>query len=156
MKKSLILALLISFTAPMAFAEQGTLLLRGEVLEVLSIDVVAEAGATTLDLSASPTNLKVATVEEGSNSKTGYKINMSSAGNGFLKNGTLDSLAYEINYGAFGFITPTTAGTDVKTQLVGGVYGVFTDVNIKYTGKPAVEMTEGIYEDTLTFTISAN
>lgn len=155
MKKIIALTALALTTT--AFANTtGTLLLKGIVAEEVALAVTAEAAATTLDLSASPTNLKVAAVNEKSNSNTGYKIDLRSANGGLLQNGSLDSLAYEISYGGGSFISPTTVDQAVKTQNTAAVYDVDSDVNIRYTGKPAVEMVEGEYSDTLTFTISAN
>lgn len=154
MKTLTTLALIL--TSNLIFADTtGTLLLRGSVAEELAIVVTQESGHDSLDLSASPTNLKVATVNEKSNSNSGYKIQMKSANGGELANGSLDSLAYEISYDGGAFVTPATADQTVKTQSGGAVYDSNSDVNIKYTGKPASSMVEGVYEDTLTFTISA-
>ncbi|MDA9072648.1 fimbrial protein, partial [bacterium] len=136
-------------------ATSGNLLLRGLVTAETAILITPEASAVTLDLSASPTNLKVATSNEKSNSASGYTISVSSVNNGFLANGVVDSLAYELSYGGSGFATPTTAGAIVKTQSLAGVYNVDSDVNIRYTGKANAAMAQGTYEDTLTFTISA-
>lgn len=155
MKKFITLAAL-ALTATAFANNTGTLLLKGVVAEEVSLAVTAETAATTLDLSASPTNLKVAAVNEKSNTNTGYKIELKSVNGGLLKNGSLDSLAYEIAYGGGSFVSPTTVDQAVKTQNVADVYDVDSDVLIRYTGKPAVEMVEGEYSDTLTFTISAN
>jgi archaellin len=155
MKKITTLALVL--LASQTFADTtGTLLLQGEVAEELAIVVTPEAGHDSLDLSASPTDLKVASVNEKSNSNTGYNIQVKSANAGELKNGTLDSLAYEISYDGGSFVSPTVVDQVVKTQSGGAIYDNDSDVDIKYTGKPAASMVEGVYEDTLTFTISAN
>lgn len=145
-----------AMSLPTLASPTGTLLLQGTVAEEVAIVVTAEASATTLDLSASPASLKVATVNEKSNSNTGYKIDLKSANGGLLKNGSLDSLAYQISYNGGAGITPTTTDQTVKTVATAGVYDQDSDVNISYTGKPAAEMVEGDYTDTLTFTISAN
>lgn len=154
MKKITTLALILLTSTALADT-QGTLLLRGSVAEELAIDVTPASGHDSLDLSASPTDLKVATVNEKSNSNSGYKIDMKSANGGSLNNGSLDSLSYEISYNGGAFVSPTTADQTVKTQSGGAVYDNDSDVDIKYTGKPAASMVEGVYEDTLTFTISA-
>jgi hypothetical protein len=60
------------------------LILRGNVPQILSIQVNAEAQATELDLSTSQNDLKVATVQEKSNSSTGYQVSISSANSGAL------------------------------------------------------------------------
>lgn len=113
-------------------ATTGTLLLQGTVAEVVSIVVTPEAAASTLDLSASPAALKVASVNEKSNANTGYKISVKSANNGLLQNGSLDSLAYQISYDGGSAISPTTADQDVKTVATAGVYDDDSDVNISY------------------------
>lgn len=154
--KNLFTAALILASASSMAATTGTLLLTGTVAEEVAILVTPEAAATTLDLSASPTALKVASVNEKSNSNTGYKIAVKSANGGLLENGALDSLAYQISYDGGSAISPTTADQDVKTVSTAGVYDADSDVNISYTGKPAAQMVEGTYSDTLTFTISAN
>ncbi|MCF8057670.1 MAG: fimbrial protein [Bacteriovoracaceae bacterium] len=159
MKKLLIIGLMI-LTANNIFAQAsttGVLTLTGQVDEVFSISVADVSGvADSLDLTASPTNLKVAAVTESTNSSIGYNISMKSAGNGFLKNGTVDSLAYEIKYGASGtFATPSSTDVVVKTATTSGVTVNNSDVFIKYTGKSADQMASGTYTDNLTFTISA-
>ena len=136
-------------------ATTGTLLLQGTVAEELAIVVTAETGHDSLDLSASPTDQKVASVNEVSNSNTGYTISMKSTNGGLLKNGSLDQLAYQLSYGAGSMVSPTTSDQVVKTQSTVGVYNVDSDVDISYTGKPAAQMVEGTYSDTVTFTISA-
>lgn len=156
MMKKIIALTALALTTTAFGNTTGTLLLKGTVAEEVALAVTAETAASTLDLSASPTNLKVASVNEKSNSNTGYKIDLRSANGGLLKNGALDSLGYEISYGGGSFVAPTTVDQTVKTQNTADVYDVDSDVNIRYTGKPAVEMVEGDYTDTLTFTISAN
>lgn len=155
MKKLLATSLLLTSTLSMA-ATTGTLFLQGSVAEVVSITVTAEATATALDLSASPADLKVATVNEQSNANTGYKILMKSTNGGTLNNGSLDSLAYQISYDGGSAVSPTTADQVVKTVATAGVYNTDSDIDISYTGKAAALMVEGSYSDTLTFTISAN
>ena len=136
-------------------ATTGTLLLQGTVAQELAIVVTAEAGASSLDLSASPTGLKVASVNEVSNSNTGYTISAKSANGSLLKNGSLDQLSYQISYDGGSMMTLTTSDQVVKTQSTVGVYDHDSDVDIAYTGKAASQMVEGTYSDTVTFTISA-
>lgn len=155
-KKVALVALASLMITPMSFAaKKGTLLLKGKVAKELALTVTPEAGHDSLDLSASPASLKVATVNELSNSNSGYKIDLKSANGGTLNNGSLDSLAYEVSYDGGAFLSLTTADQGVKSQATAGVYNYDSDVAVKYTGKPAATMVQGTYKDTLTFTISA-
>ena len=63
MLKKIVTAGIILGTLTAHAATTGNLLLSGTVAEELAIVVTAEAGASNLDLSASPTALKVATVK---------------------------------------------------------------------------------------------
>lgn len=155
MLKKIIASGMILGTLTAQAATTGTLLLQGVVAEELAITVTAEAGASALDLSASPTALKVATVNEVSNSNTGYTISAKSTNGSLLKNGSLDQLAYQISYDGGSMVTLTTSDQTVKTQSTAGVYDYDADVDIAYTGKAAAEMVEGTYSDTVTFTIAA-
>ena len=152
----LTLFIITAFSTTVYALPTGSLLLQGQVPEEVSLQVFAETAATGLDLTASPTALKVASVNEKSNSNTGYKIDLRSNNGGLLKNGSLDSLAYQISYDGGSLVSPTTTDQEVKTVISAGVYDVSSDVDISYTGKPATDMVEGTYSDTLVFTISAN
>lgn len=159
MKKVLIASTILSFaTLSSAFAAtEGTLLLQGQIDPVLSLSVAGETGVhDDLDLTASPTGLKVAEVSENSNAANGYKIEVKSDNASSLKNGTLDSVAYTLSYGAGGPVTLTTSYQEVKNAGVGGVYNVTEDVTISYTGRAADQLAAGTYSDTVTFSISAN
>ena len=149
----LLLALVLS-TATYA-ATTGTLSLSGTVAQELSITVTAEGAAASLDLSATQTDLKVATVNEKSNSNTGYTISAKSTNGSLLKNGALDQLAYTITYDGGSAVTLTTTDQVVKTVSTAGLHDNDSDVDITYTGKPAAQMIVGTYTDTITFTIAA-
>ena len=158
MKNIAILATLISLSTTSFAATTGTLQLRGVVQQNLSIAISAEAIATTLDLSASPVDLKVATVNEKNNSKTiGYKVNIKSAKLSKLERvGGTEVLAYTLKYNGAAVNLTSAAGTDVASAATGSVVNANKDVAISYTGAAAETMVEGTYEDLLTFTISSN
>lgn len=99
MKK--IIGLLLAMSTSMAFAATtGNLLLQGTVPALLSIEVTAEALASSLPLDTTQTDSKVATVNEKSNSNTGYKVNISSANAGALVHESVASsfINYTITY----------------------------------------------------------
>ncbi|MDD0851844.1 fimbrial protein [Halobacteriovorax sp. GB3] len=156
MKKSA-LALLIALTASTSFAAtQGTLTLRGVVQELLSIDVQAESVATQLDLTQSQTDLKVATVNEVSNSKTGYKVRVESQNSGKLNHedgSGVGSVTYTMKYGTN--TVDLSSGSDFSTTTAGN-YDEDKDVTISYTGQAQTALVAGEYSDTVYFTISAN
>lgn len=155
MKKILVMAALSVLSTSAFSATSGTLLLRGTVPLNLSLAVTAEAGASTLDLTATTSDLKVATINEKSNSKTGYKITVSSVNAGKLKrtDGT-EVFSYTLKYG--GSSVALASATDVVVSNTAGVANTNKDVTISYSGAAADTMVEGAYEDTLSFTIAAN
>lgn len=157
MKKLLALTALMSFTATSAFAATtGTLLLQGVVGQKVAITVTEEATAATLDLETSQTDLKVATVNEISNSKTGYSVTITSANLGNLKRTDgAEVFAYSLKYGGAAVGLGTVAGTTFSTQT-GAAVNINKDVEISYTGVAAELMVSGTYADTVTFEIAAN
>lgn len=158
MKKLLIAsAALAIISTPVLAAPQGTLLLQGEVQQVLNLVVTPESGVNTnLDLVAGEADTKVAVVTEETNSNTGYKILIRTANAGKLKNGSLDEVAYTMKYGGTA-VSLSTTDTEVKNVSTGGVYDVDSDVSVSLTGSgSAAALTQGTYTDTVTFTIQVN
>lgn len=153
MKKFITALTLTALTASSFAATSGTLLLKGTIAPLLSIAVTPEAIASTLDLTASPSNLKVASVQEKSNSNTGYKVTISSSNLGVLKNGSDDSVTYTLSYDD---VAINLAAPVVQTHSAAAAVTVNKDVKISYTGRPQDELVAGDYTDTLTFTIAAN
>ena len=154
MKRSLMtLAALVITTSSFA-ATTGTLLLKGQVGQVLSITVTPTAIATTLPLDVTQNDTKVATVNERSNSITGYKVTVSSANQGKLvrTNGS-EVFSYNLKYGGqtANLGSPQTFSTGTAAAV-----NVNKDVTISYTGVPAENMLAGEYTDTVTFVIAAN
>jgi hypothetical protein len=154
MKRSLIVLAALALTTSSFAATSGTLLLKGQVGQVLSILVTPETIAATLPLDVSQTDTKVATVNEKSNSSTGYKVTVSSANLGSLiRTGGSEAFPYSLKYNGSAvdlsapqiFSNPSAASVNVDK-----------DVSISYTGVPAENMVAGEYVDTVTFEIAAN
>lgn len=132
------------------------LLINGIVPSELSLKIRANNKASNLNLSASPVNLKIATITEKSNSSTGFKITAKSQNGSLLKNGSFDELSYLVSYDGGPQTTLLTSDQILKNESFSGPYLNKSDLRITYSGKPAVEMVEGTYSDIITFTISAN
>lgn len=136
-------------------ATTGTLLLQGVVTKKLSITVTANAQASSLDLTQSKTDLVVASVNEKSNSNTGYKVNVKSSNLGNLKrSGGTEVVSYSLKYGSSTVDLSTTTGQTFNNAGA-AVANVNKDVKISYTGIAEESLVEGTYADTVTFEISA-
>ncbi len=154
--KFITLAVLASLSFSAFSATSDDLKLKGKVPKKLSILVTPETVALNLDLEASPTALLVASVNEKSNSNTGYKITADSLNNGALVNqqDTTQSVTYSMTYD--GAAVDLSSTDEVKNVSASGVHDNDSDVKIAYTGAPHESRVEGSYTDTVTFTISAN
>lgn len=151
----LLLALTLTTLSLGAMAQtSATLILKGQVAQVLKITLVEETLARNLPLSTTQTNSKVATVTETSNSASGYKVTLSSTNNGKLTrvNGT-EKFPYTLSYGSQTGMDLTTPQSISNPALA---LARTQDVKISYQGVPAEQMTAGDYTDTVTFTIAAN
>ncbi len=147
--------LLTTLTTGALAATSGQLLLKGNVPRLLSITVTPETIASSLPLNTTQANTKVATVNEKSNSNTGYKVSIASANAGKLVHESVASSS--INY--------TLSYNSNSVNLVSGQTFTYSsaasvnsnrDVKISYTGVPHENLVEGDYADTVTFTIAAN
>lgn len=137
-------------------ATTGTLLLQGVVAQKISIAVTPKSAASALDLSSSQTDLEVASVNEKSNSKTGYKVTISSQNLGKLKRTDgADVFAYSLKYNGAAVSLNSSSGTTFSNSSASSV-NVDKSVTISYNGAAAESMVEGTYADTVTFTIAAN
>ena len=122
----------------------------------MSLVITPQAIATALDLSTSQTDLNVASVKEQSNSKTGYKLKVTSANLGKLKRADgADVFSYSMKYNGSVVALSTTTGVTLLSSSAAAI-STSKSVSISYTGVPQESMVEGIYTDTLTFTIAAN
>lgn len=150
----LLLATLFLLSPTTYSATTGSLLLQGIVPAVRSVTVTPETVASTLDLATTQTNLKVATINEKSNSVFGYKLTITSVNLSNLKRTTgVEVFPYTIKYN--GVSAPVTSVSGYSVNSNSFPTNVNKDLTISYTGVPAEQMTEGTYTDTLTFTISA-
>lgn len=152
--KSLSLVALIAFAALPSFAATtGTLSLSGTVAPMTAITVTADPNASNLPVGQSATGLKVATVNELSNSKTGYTVSLSTANGGLLKevDGS-DALAYTLSYNGVevAFSSGTATISNVSSRTTG--LGSSKDLAISFS---AAFLNADSYTDTLTFTIAA-
>ena len=154
MKTALIALTALTLSTTTFAATSGTLLLKGQVGQVLSILVTPEAIAATLPLDQSQVDTKVATVNEISNSNTGYRVTISSANLGnLLRSGGSELFAYSMKYNGSAV---DLAAPDTFSNSTAASVNVDKDVLISYTGVPAANMVAGEYSDTVTFEIAAN
>lgn len=144
-------AFLVSLSA--LGATTGTLILQGIVGTTYSISVASQTGAMTLDILNGESAKLVGVATETSNNGAGYKVTMSSANNGELKNSTLDQVQYKVSYNGGTAVTPSSTAAVVKTSSVPQAAGVTSNIAVTFTGKPTA--VAGTYSDTLTLTIAA-
>lgn len=146
------------FTALMitTFTFAGTtaqLNLKGTIGQVVDISISADAGATTLDLTTTASDLKVADVTEQSNSNTGYSVTVTSANGGNLEHSNGDQFPYTMKYD--GSAVDLSSGSTF-TNGTTGLIDTTKEASVSYTGQAASTLVSGDYTDTVTFTISAN
>src|SRR5665647_1673233 len=135
MKKSL-LAISLSFASvSLMAATSGSLLIKGTVPQNLSIIITPLAIASNLPLDTSQTDTQIATVNEKSNSNTGYKVNINSANSGNLKRVSGNDLfAYSMKYNGAGL----NLSSPVDITYGGASHvNLNRNVTISYTGQPS-------------------
>lgn len=148
-------SLLVLATGSAMAATTGNLLLKGTVPAVLSISVSPEAVASNLPLDTTQADTKVASINEVSNSNTGYNVSISSQNLGKLVHSSVTSSS--INYGLkYDSNSVDLSSTDTFTFGTASSVDVIKDIEISYTGIPHANLIQGDYTDTVTFTISAN
>jgi hypothetical protein len=157
MKRFIAITALVTITSTQAFsATTGTLLLQGIVAKKVAIAVTSQAIASALDLEVTQADLKVATVNEQSNSKTGYKVTITSTNLGKLKRTDgAEVFAYSLKYGGSSVGLSAAVGSTF-TNSSASVVNVNKDLEISYTGVSGSLMVEGTYADTLTLNIASN
>lgn len=152
--RNLAVALVLLVSSTTMAATSGTLYIKGNVPEIMSISVTPENLATNLPLGQTQTNVKLAMVQEKSNSQTGYKVTIGSANNGKLvRDSGTEEFPYTLSYASqpLNLASPvviTNAGASAVTRN--------REVTISYTGVAEDQLVAGDYSDTITFTISAN
>lgn len=156
MKTIITLLTFILTTLPVHGAIIGNALLQGKVSARVSIEVFPEVIATSLDLSTTQTDLKVASYREKSNAiLAGYRVTITSANLGKLKRvDGADVFPYTLKYDGTTLNLSTTAGTTYERWHIFPV-STLRNLTISYTGKPAEQMTAGTYADTITLQIEA-
>ncbi len=152
MKKiATILALSASFS--LFAGTTAELILKGLVAPILDISIAMETVAGNLNLSQAASSIKVATLTEKSNSRTGYKVKAKSTNGGKLVN-TLDVTSfvqYSLTYNG----TNVPLNTSPSQVATSNQRGTFTrDLRISYN-QPS-NLSAGSHEDTVQFTIEAN
>lgn len=138
-------------------SDTGVITLSGSIGIVNEIVITQTPEATNLDILGGEEGLLIATVEESSNSPTGYTIFMNSVNDSNLvntENGE-ESVTYTVSYDGAAPISLTTADMPVKT--VGELAGLVTDesqvvINVIADGTNA----SGTYTDLITVSIAAN
>lgn len=135
-------------------ATSASLVLKGMVPSLLTLELSSESIATSLPLNVTQANTKVGTVVEKSNSATGYKITVDSQNKGkLIRNGGNEAVNYTMNYGGQGVNLQSAQ----QLTYSGAFAGTRTrDVQISYQAVPFENLVAGEYNDTVTFTISAN
>lgn len=151
MKKFMTVLAIATLTTASFAATQVSLQLKGTIAVLLDIAIAPEGVAQNLVLTANANNTKVATLTEKSNSNNGYKVVLSSANGGKLKNGNAE-FPYTVNYNS-----QTMNLSSPQQASYGAVAGTFTrDVGVSFTGVAQTNLLAGDYTDTITFTISQN
>lgn len=154
MKKIMGLIIMAGATGS-AFAqvsETDTLLLKGNVQEVMLIEVLENGTSNAqLNIGSGASNALVATAKETAN-KT-YKVSMSSLKAGKLTNeATGTEIPYTIKYGAAEHTPPTASLVAIKENAAPGTE-VESEIRLTFAG--LANAPAGDYVDTVTFTIEA-
>ncbi|AFG36419.1 hypothetical protein [Spirochaeta africana] len=138
------------------WSDTGQLQVNGNMPLITELQI--EDLGVTLDLSDAAADVHIATVRERSNSTTGYQITITSANGGELQHSSgQGSLPYTLEYGAGNQIDLTTGGS-ISNSNVTPAQGLSRDVLVSHGTGDATSgdiLPEGSYQDTLTFTISA-
>ncbi len=136
-------------------------ILSGEIAPVNTVSVVGFGTYATLDLTASPTALKVAVATEISNDADGYTVGLSSLNAGATAQAKLQGVDnagnfvnYSIKYNAVDVVLVAGTDTDVfNADAPTDADGVDHDITIAFTG--GAWLPSDVYSDTLTLTITA-
>lgn len=155
MKKLITTILLFILSTPAMSATSGFFLLRTEVPRRVSISILPASVASSLDLSTTQTNLKVANATAKSNSRTGFKVTFTSANLGNLRRVSGNEVfPYSMKVDGLDVGLSTASGTTFNVDQTAPMT-ISRDITISYTGKPLETMMEGTYLDTVTLTIAA-
>ena len=157
----IILILMVSSAGVFAQASQltdsGSIILTGSVAKRVFITITGVGNYDSLDLMTDVTDLEIATVNEKSNVKAGYTVKLSSLNSSkFATADSSDVLDYNLSYdgAAVTFAGTEAVITDASDRTGSTASGVNKSLAISYAGT-AVNIYDGTYSDTLTFTIEA-
>lgn len=154
MKKIITSIALAAFSFSTFAATTATLNLKGTIDEKMSIEVQNSTLALDLDLTVPRSEFKIAEVVERSNRKAGYKVSITSANSGKLKNDS-EEIPYTLSYdNQVLLLNGTDEQIHANQRALGN--GVVKDVKISYAAQVEEELVSGDYTDTVTFVISAN
>ena len=162
MKKSITTAFLafasLALGGHAAFgADTGVITLSGSIGIVNEIVITQTETATNLNVLEGEADAVIATVEESSNSPTGYTIFMNSVNNSNLINSenAEESTSYTVSYDGGAPVSLTTADAAVKT--VAALDGLVKDESAVLINVAAnSEAGSGAYTDLITVSIAAN
>jgi hypothetical protein len=146
-----------AFAQAAQLSDTGSLILTGSVAKRVFITITGVGNYDSLDLMTDVSDLEIATVNEKSNVKAGYTVKLSSAnGSKFATGGSTDVLDYSLSYdgAAVTFAGSEAVITDANDRTGSTASGVNKSLAISYAGT-AVNIYDGVYSDTLTFTIEA-
>ena len=150
--KFIIALLLVSMNA--FAANSASLNLKGVVPESCSVGIVETLDATTIDILAGETGIKVATVTETCNKPTGYTVLMSSASGSKLVFGA-SQFPYTLAYGNSTYKTITVVPLMMKSVAnLTAKTTTASDILFTMVGQP--NALSGTYVDTVTITIQGN
>lgn len=147
-----------------ALADSVSLSVSGRMAELIDIYALREPGIRYLDLTSTESSRLIATVNERSNSATGYTVTLRSANLAadlsgatepyFAHTSATGTLEYTLTYGGTA-VTGWTSGASVVTDSVSTTTPEWLskELRISYTGSAL--LPAGDYEDVLTITISA-
>lgn len=138
-------------------ADTGVITLSGSIGIVNEIVITQTEAATNLNILDGEADALIATVEESSNSPTGYTIFMNSVNDSELVNSEndADSSSYTISYDGGAPVSLTTSDTAMKTVgLLGGLTTDESEVLINVAAN--TEAGSGTFTDLITVSIAAN
>jgi hypothetical protein len=131
-----------------------SVLLTGTISKKL--EIATDTAIANLDLTTSAADVAIANISEITNSKTGYKVTVSSTNGGKLNNSSSSEfLAYTLKYGTQTVSLVSSAAITLTNITSSTNATVVKPLKISYTA-PAISLGEGSYTDSLLFSITSN
>ena len=156
MKKIIIFLILILGITFSGFTQTtASIIIRGTVPANISLTIIEEQ--VEFDLTQNVNNILVATVNERSNVRNGYTVSLNSANDfKFVGGAGDDELSYLLRYNGveLDLSINDLIITDENDRTGQGNNGIDKNLEISFSGED-YNFYEGLYEDTLTFTITA-